>query len=113
MGYERGAALDDAHRGGGAGPSFARVRSDVQHRGEAVDSARALVESLAADGAVHGEEQTAVLRITRLQPLAGTSGERIAFQALINQVERVVPLISPVRAAFHDCWLARIEHFVL
>ena len=41
---------DQAVGGGGAGPTLVSFRADVQRAGTAVDSARAPVESLAADG---------------------------------------------------------------
>src|SRR5712692_1601792 len=63
----------------GAGAAFAAVRCDVQRGGTAVDSARAAVEGVLADGAAHGAQRAAVLRATRLQlfvPLVSGLGGR-------------------------------------
>ena len=47
----------------GLSASFDRMYSAT---GQAVDSARAPAQSLAADGAVHGAQRAAVVRATRL-----------------------------------------------
>ena len=66
-----GQPSDQADQGAGRGGTqrtLAAVRADVQRSGPALDSAGAVAESLAVDGAVHGAQRADVLRAVGLQP---------------------------------------------
>src|SRR5262249_50454638 len=62
------AAARQASDGQGAQKPVADFQSDVQLGGTSFGTSRTIAQGLAADGAVHDSQRTALLRATRLQP---------------------------------------------